>query len=206
MNDLDKYNFSTEKGFNPVLLKLRYDDFKKYFKGDSCLEFGCADGEGTKILLRYFDKVVAVDGSEKLINKAKNKIKNKKAVFICSLFEKFKINEKFDVIVLAHILEHVENPVQVLKSAKEFLKKDGIMIIDVPNAKSIHRQIGVLMGMIESEYSLNDADLSIGHRRVYDLKLLKEDVKKAGLRKIYERGVFMKPFSNKQMDKFILEC
>lgn len=203
MNDLDQYNFSTKKGFNSVLLKLRYQEIKKYFKGKSCLELGCADGEGTKILLKHFNRVVAVDGSEKLINQAKEEIRSKKVSFIHSLFEKLELNKKFDVVILPHILEHIDNPIAILKKSKRFLKRNGVMIVDVPNAISIHRQVGVLMGMIRNEYSLNSADLSIGHKRVYDFNLLKRHIRKAGLKIINEGGVFLKPFSNAQMERLL---
>lgn len=205
MNKLDEYKFSTNTGFNSKLLELRYEHFKKFFKGKTCLELGCADGKGTKMLLKYFDEVVAVDGSEKLINQAKREIKSSKVTFITSYFENLITKKKFDVIVLAHILEHVDDPVQILKVAKKFLKKGGHMLVDVPNALSIHRQVGVLMGMIKTEYTLNDADLSIGHQRVYDLDLLKKDMKKVGLKVVNEGGIFLKPFSNAQMETLLDE-
>jgi 2-polyprenyl-3-methyl-5-hydroxy-6-metoxy-1,4-benzoquinol methylase len=203
MNNLDKYKFSTKNGFNSVLLKLRYEKLSKYFKGDSCLELGCADGEGTKILLKHFKRIIAVDGSQKLVAEAKNEISSNRVTFICSYFEDLKFNEKFDTIVLAHILEHVSDPLRTLKIARKFLKKGGVMIVDVPNALSIHRQVGVLMGMIKSEHALNSADLSIGHRRVYDMNSFKKMAKKADLKIIREGGLFMKPFSNVQMEKLL---
>jgi 2-polyprenyl-3-methyl-5-hydroxy-6-metoxy-1,4-benzoquinol methylase len=43
--------------------------------------------------------------------------------------------------MLTHILEHVDDPVQVLKIAKKFLKEDGVLIADVPNAHSLHREL-----------------------------------------------------------------
>lgn len=203
MKDLDRYKFSTKLGFNSVLIKLRYEEFKKFFRGDSCLEFGCADGDGTKILLKHFKKIVGIDGSKRLIDRASLEIKNKRVKFIHSFFEKVNLKEKFDVIILGHVLEHVDDPIKVLKSAKKFLKKNSIMIVDVPNALSIHRQVGVLMGMIPTEYSLNSADLSIGHQRVYDIGLLKSNVQRAGLKIIFEGGLFLKPFSNAQLEPFL---
>lgn len=201
--NLDAYTFSTKKGFNSVLIKLRYKEFRRFFRGDSCLEFGCADGEGTKLLLKHFKRIVCVDGSKKLIERASKEIKIKKVTFIHSFFENVEINRKFDVILLTHVLEHVDDPLAVLRSAKRFLKKESIMIVDVPNALSIHRQVGVLMGMIQTEYSLHHGDLSIGHQRIYDTNLLKNDIMKAGLRVVHEGGLFIKPFSNAQMEKLL---
>lgn len=197
--NLNKYKFSTKTGFNSILLKLRYKELSSYYKGSSCLELGCADGEGTKMLVDYFDRVVAVDGSKKLINKAEKEILTNKVTFINSYFEDLNLKEKYDTIILAHILEHVDNPIDILKIAKKFIEKKGVIIVDVPNALSIHRQVGVLMGMIDSEYELNNADLSIGHKRVYDMKKLIKDVETAGLKVIKSGGIFHKPFSNDQL-------
>jgi 2-polyprenyl-3-methyl-5-hydroxy-6-metoxy-1,4-benzoquinol methylase len=197
--NLDKYNFSTKVGFNAVLLKLRYRHLSKYFKGKTCLELGCADGEGTKILMNYFDSTVAVDGSDKLIRKAQKEIRSEKVTFIRSYFEDFEISEKFDTILLAHVLEHVDNPEFVIKKVVEFLKENGVLIIDVPNANSIHRQAGVLMKMLKNKYQLNQADKSIGHKRVYDMERLLRDISASGLALVDKGGLFLKPFSNDQM-------
>lgn len=39
----------------------------------------------------------------------------------------------FDVIVLAHVLEHVRNPHEFINSLLELLKPDGLLFIEVPN-------------------------------------------------------------------------
>jgi len=41
--------------------------------------------------------------------------------------------ETFDVILLFHVLEHLENPVQEIQRLKAFLRVGGIFIIEVPN-------------------------------------------------------------------------
>jgi 2-polyprenyl-3-methyl-5-hydroxy-6-metoxy-1,4-benzoquinol methylase len=204
-NKLNNYNFGTSEGFYSKVLKSLYFYLSKYYKGDKCLELGCADGAGTKILLKYFKKVVAVDGSSRQIELAKTNVKNNKVHFVCSYFEALDLSEKFDTIVLAHVLEHVEDPILVLRKAKSLLKKDGIIIIDVPNAQSLHRQAGVRMGLLKDEYELNDSDKSVGHRRVYDKKKLAADIKKSRLYIVKTGGFFLKAFSNEQLDKIISE-
>jgi 2-polyprenyl-3-methyl-5-hydroxy-6-metoxy-1,4-benzoquinol methylase len=41
--------------------------------------------------------------------------------------------KKFDIISLFNVLEHMSDPVQVVEQVKKILKKDGILVIDVPN-------------------------------------------------------------------------
>jgi len=198
---LDTMPTSTQLGLNATLLKYRYDDLQRFYRGVTCLELGCADGEGTQYLAPIFSKVVAVDGSKRLITEAKKKVTANNVEFITSFFEDLSTDIKFDTVVLFHILEHVDDPVQVLKIAKKFLKKDSVLIIDVPNAKSIHREIGVELGILKSVYELHQGDLSIGHQRVYDLPTLRGDAVKAGLKITAEGGIYLKPFSNEQMKK-----
>ncbi len=44
----------------------------------------------------------------------------------------------FDVINLNHVLEHVSDPIFLLNNLSLFLKKDGIMRIEVPNCRNIN--------------------------------------------------------------------
>ncbi|MBS1647553.1 MAG: class I SAM-dependent methyltransferase [Bacteroidetes bacterium] len=43
--------------------------------------------------------------------------------------------EKFDFIVMRHVLEHFLNPADVLKKVREVLKPNGVLYIAVPNSK-----------------------------------------------------------------------
>ncbi|MBE0427550.1 MAG: class I SAM-dependent methyltransferase [Nitrospirae bacterium] len=42
-------------------------------------------------------------------------------------------NETFDVVNLTQVLEHLHNPSETLKEVHRILKKDGLLIIGVPN-------------------------------------------------------------------------
>ncbi|GAB4487454.1 MAG: methyltransferase domain-containing protein [Thermodesulfovibrionales bacterium] len=45
--------------------------------------------------------------------------------------------ESFDVIVINHVLEHVEQPRAMLCNVRELLKPEGMLVIGVPNAASL---------------------------------------------------------------------
>jgi ubiquinone/menaquinone biosynthesis C-methylase UbiE len=50
---------------------------------------------------------------------------------------------RFDVVMLNNVLEHLSNPVDVLKEIKEdVLKPDGLIIIDVPNEFNAFQKAG----------------------------------------------------------------
>jgi 2-polyprenyl-3-methyl-5-hydroxy-6-metoxy-1,4-benzoquinol methylase len=198
--NLDSY-VANYTNFNDWLIRQRYELLKRYFKGGTCLELGPANGEGTAYLLDNFARVVAVDGSQQAIDDLKKRFPTGKLECICSYFEDLAIGEKFDTIVLAHILEHVDNPDGILQVAKKFLKPDGIMIVDVPNGMSLHRQIGVEMGLLEKVTDLNEGDLSIGHKRVYTPEVFQKQITDAGLEIDRFGGVFIKILSNAQSEK-----
>ena len=52
------------------------------------------------------------------------------------ILEDFPDNGKFDVIVMNHVIEHVENPLQVLKKIRNMLSDTGIFIIGTPDFDS----------------------------------------------------------------------
>ena len=81
---------------------------------------------------------------------------------------------------MTHILEHVEDPVEVLKRAKNWGKQGSKYHVMVPNGFSIHRRIGVELGILEEPNDLPQAEADTGHRRVYDCDMLKNHLETAG--------------------------
>ena len=49
--------------------------------------------------------------------------------------------ESFDIITLFHVLEHLPDPSGTLKKARSLLRKDGFLIIEVPNFHSFEAKI-----------------------------------------------------------------
>ena len=53
--------------------------------------------------------------------------------------ESFSFSEfgQFDVIIMWHVFEHIENPLIFMKNIAKLLFKDGIIILDIPNRNSL---------------------------------------------------------------------
>lgn len=49
----------------------------------------------------------------------------------------FNSDEKYDTVTMWHILEHLSDPVGILKNSRNLLNKDGVLIIEVPNIISL---------------------------------------------------------------------
>ena len=187
------------------LVKERYSVLAPYFKKGIFLELGIADGEFTQYLLDdlMVESLVGIEGSKEFVNQCENRfLKNKcPHKFIHTLFEDYEHEPFYNTILAMHILEHLDDPVSVLKLASKWLKDDGHLIINVPNAISLHRMAGVKMGMLAKEKELHSLDNNLGHKRVYDMILLKKHIEEAGLSVINSGGLFLKPISNAQIQK-----
>jgi trans-aconitate methyltransferase len=184
--------------FDYQLAEFNFLSLKPFFKGSLALELGPASGYMTKLLVNEFDKLHIVEGSESLLKQIPEYPNVKK---FHSLFENFETKDRYDTIIMSHVLEHIEDPVTVLKKIYNWLDANGTFLVSVPNAKSIHRMVAVEMGLLTSIYELNSRDHELGHYRVYDLDILKDHLTTVGFKVKETGGVFLKPLSNGQIEK-----
>lgn len=164
----------------------------------SVLELGPAEGVMTDMLYPYFSDYSIVDGASKFTDLLKKKYPNM-TVTNC-FFEDYEPRRKFDNIILGHVLEHVDNPVQILKLCKSWLEEGGKIISAVPNSHSLHRQAAVEMGLLKAENELNETDYGVGHQRVYNMELLQQHFIEAELKICKSGGYWIKPISNGQIE------
>jgi len=130
--------------FNPVRIKYIKDnlinDFnlinkKKPLDGLKILDIGCGGGLLSEPMARLGAKVTGIDPVKRNIEIAKHHLKRSKLDIKYFNFspEKFKSNNKYDVILNMEIVEHVENVDFFIKQSAKFLKKSGIMFIATLN-------------------------------------------------------------------------
>ena len=163
----------------------------------NALELGCGSGVTTSVLLEHFERVVVVDGSAEYLrqNQEKN-VDYTNGIYIHSFFEELELNEKFEDIILSHILEHVEDPAHIVELSKQWATEDALFHIIVPNGFSFHRRIGVELGMAERPNDLPQAEADTGHRRVYDKDMLVSHIESAGLKVKNVIGCNLKLFTH----------
>ncbi len=184
-----------------VIRGLALRTFKQYMapKGKA-LEFGCDDGAMTQLISNEVERLTVVDGAMSFIERAKSRnLEN--VVFIHSLFEEFRTDEKYDYIFASYVLEHVVDVQVFLKRAYEALADSGYLFIVVPNARAMSRQLARHMGLINDLYALTENDLNHGHRRVYDRVLLDQDLNMAGFQQVGQGGLMLKMLADFQMNK-----
>jgi 2-polyprenyl-3-methyl-5-hydroxy-6-metoxy-1,4-benzoquinol methylase len=173
--------------------------FQRWWRGTSCLEMGCGDGNTTRLLLEAFDDVTVIDGSQALADKVSRELG---VGVVCELFERWEPGRKFDTIMLNHTLEHVHDPVEIVSLAAGWLAPGGVVCASVPNCRSLHRQAAVMMGMLPSEDALTPTDERAGHRRVSSPESFRSMFVQAGMRVEHFGGYWLKPLSNSQTDEW----
>lgn len=176
-----------------------YELLQPHFRPGRALELGTGDGESTSHITGHFDELHVVDGSAPQLQAVQARFP---AVHThCSLFEEFEPGVRFSTVFMTHILEHLDRPDVLLERAATWLDKGGRVMISVPNALSFHRLVGVKMGMLETPYSLNDQDILLGHRRVYDKTSMLALIAGSPFEVVKFTGLMLKPLSNRQIER-----
>lgn len=186
------------KGANAATVLYSARVFERFWRGRRCLEMGPAEGLMTPTLVRAFPELTVVEGAEAFCDDLRRRFPTIEVVH--ALFEDYEPGAKFDTIVLGHVLEHVADPGAILARAGGWLADGGRICAAVPNARSIHRQAAVIMGLLPEEHALNETDRHNGHRRVFDPETLRDAVRNAGLRVHHLGGYWLKPVSNSQIE------
>jgi ribosomal protein S18 acetylase RimI-like enzyme len=202
LNDTSYHKYAYEFDFNvmhPYMIK----SFEPFFNKGSLLELGSFKGDFTRRFLPYFDEITCVEASNKAVEEAKNKLGDK-VQFITALFENVNLPRQYENIVLTHVLEHLNDPVMVLKRINdEWLTEDGRFFLVCPNANAPSRQIAVKMGLISHNAAVTSAEAEHGHLCTYTLDTLERDAVAAGLKVVHRSGIFFKALANFQWDRLL---
>lgn len=150
---------------------------------DKVLEVGCGAGH----ILERIDKgkLYGIDISEIQIQRSRERLGNR-VELRKSAGEEIPYDDKtFDSILCSEVIEHVLDPVPLLKEMKRVLKDDGILSLSIPNesminfAKKVLQKTG-LMKIVMTEKSGwdlgNKNNLDEWHLHEYSLKLIKQHI------------------------------
>lgn len=180
-------------------------------KAQSVLSLGIGHRVVSQSIINEFNhhlrKYIIVEGSAEIISDYKSRFPDlpKSVKIIHSYFEDFDPGEKFDAIEMGFVLEHVDDPAQIIKIFKKFLNPGGTVFLAVPNALSMHRQLGHLAGFLPDMYKLSPEDLQLGHKRYFDLNSFKKLITDCGLTIQRTEGNFMKPLTTGQLGSLNLK-
>jgi 2-polyprenyl-3-methyl-5-hydroxy-6-metoxy-1,4-benzoquinol methylase len=191
-----KYAYTFDYQMHGFMLRT----FAAHLTRGRALELGCFEGEFTKRLAGIYDDLTVVEGAAELVAEARKRVDGK-VKFVLDRFENFEPAEPYDAIFFLHTLEHIDQPVELLRRVGAWLSKGGRLFLAVPNAYAASRQIAVAMGLISHPTAVTEGEALHGHQRTYSLDTLKCDVLAAGLKVVDFGGIFFKPLANFQIDQ-----
>jgi ubiquinone/menaquinone biosynthesis C-methylase UbiE len=98
---------------------------------DTVLEIGCGTGKNTEWLLYKAAHMIAVDLSEEMLLKAKEKIQSEKVEFILAdINREWNFTEQtFDLISFSLVLEHIQNLDHIFEEVHKKLNENGLVYI-----------------------------------------------------------------------------
>lgn len=132
---------------------------KNFLRSKKILDLGCGAGRLSLFASKYANEVLGIDYVEKAISFATNfaKITNRNNVkFTVADLDDFS-GEKFDVILISDVLQHVDKPLQTLKKSHKLLKNNGIVIISIPNFNNFRGHVWLtLQSLFNLPMSLTD--------------------------------------------------
>lgn len=173
---MSKYDFEIDLSMNSstglILSKIR--------PYSVVLEFGCATGRMTRYMKEELKcQVYIVEYDNDAFQKAMEFAQDG----ICDDIQDYRWLERFgeiafDAILFADVLEHLQNPEEVLKKAAGLLKADGNVYVSVPNVT--HND--VVLKTIEERFDYTDTGLLDNtHIHFWGLENIKSLGKDAGL-------------------------
>lgn len=153
---------------------IKYVNFNK-----KVLDIGCSSGTLGQYLKQHKQAAVfGIDISSQAIKQARKKLDQAFTLNIET--DRLPFPQKsFDVIICADILEHLFNPLAVLKKLKPFLKNNGIFILSIPNIANIKIRSNLLLGRFDYQ---KDGIMDDSHLHFFTCKTSQKLVAAAGLK------------------------
>lgn len=121
--------------------RLTWEVFVDYFKSINTdlwvLDAGCGDGFWLETLRNLgFYNLIGVDLSYPLLKRAKDKGLN---VIQCNI-ESLDFQQKFDIILICDVLEHLPEPYKAISRLCNLLNKSGILYLIIPIYDSLYNR------------------------------------------------------------------
>lgn len=142
------------------------------------LDVGCGEGYALNFFRNQGWRVKGIDFSSAGVSS-----KNPSCIDVLTTGDVFELldieianAEKYDVVWLQNVLEHVINPLGLLKSLRQLVKPNGMAVITVPNDCSIAQQGALTNGHIDHAFWVAPPD----HLNYFDYDSLVSTVAATG--------------------------
>ena len=123
-----------------AMARLRYTELKEFRPGHELLEVGCGTGEFLAAAQSAGHQVVGLDLSREAVDYVRER--HPGLDVRCETLDSPTLApESFDVVAAFHVLEHVPDPIGLLKQMHELLRPGGLIYIRVPNLDTWYRRV-----------------------------------------------------------------
>ena len=118
-----------------------WEEISKYLKDKKILEIGCGIGQKTGNILKYTNKITAIDISKENIKIAKNKYKDSDVIFLTMNASKLVFeNKSFDTIITTDSFHEIEPQIQY-KVLVEMVRCANTIIFIEPDEISVTNEL-----------------------------------------------------------------
>ena len=163
--------------------------------GLEVLDVGCGFATTSEYIQQRGNRVTGIESSEAALPRARSRIAE---VVHADLQDLDTVGaalggKQFDIIIFADVLEHLNWPVSVVKSYRQFLRPGGSIVISLPNIALWSVRLSLLIGRFEYGDS---GVLDRTHSRFFTLRTMRRLLQDAGLtpvRTAYNPGI-VRPF------------
>lgn len=189
MNNLKEKYEQFHKNARKQVKVVYYDNFTykpvltiidKYLNKDmKVLDIGCATGTISLYMANKGNEVTGLDISQKAINAAQESAEIlgfKKVKFFPENFLQSHIQEKFDFIVINHVIEHLIDDQKALQKINQLSHEKAILFIFVPAKKALIHNWRMKL------FKKDIFDEEVGHLRRYNINDLATILKNNGFR------------------------
>lgn len=170
----------------------------------SLVEVGCGQDSifnhlGSSILGTIVEPIESLTTSQDLGRRLP------KVKVINSLFEAVQVGaiEQAEVVLLSSILHEVSDATLLIETSSRFLKPNGVIVIVVPNAWSIHRFVGQRKNIITNLDDRSDTQRKMQQQTTYSPESLTIFLDSCGFDIESLKTFFPKLSSHSQMQQFL---
>lgn len=153
---------------------LRIEKLTRRLRGDQpvrLLDFGCGDGAFVELCRNYCFQAVGVDRAEPRADRA--------AITIFKSLDEIPGNERFHAITLFEVLEHLDDPADIMSLLAKRIVPNGILVVETPDCS------GISTIQTREDY---DKIHPLEHINAFTNKTLESIVRRAGFSKINRGG------------------
>ncbi|EAL5694368.1 hypothetical protein AJ878_01575 [Campylobacter jejuni] len=165
--------------------QLRLEFLKETIIGKDILDFGSGHCQFLSLAKEFAKSVTGIELEEQVepIYKKHN------IPLYRSISESIWGGVKYDIITAFHVVEHLQDPIAILKELSACLKESGKIIIEVPNAND------ALLTIYKNK-AFSEFTYCSGHLFLYNLHTLRKLGEKAGLKAEFVKCIQRYPLSS----------